>query len=623
MRELTPDAEKWVNGVVKSKVHYIVAAVAILFALPLSAAEKRHGLSAFGDLAYPADFKHFKYVNPDAPKGGRLATIGTASVLTFNSFNPFILRDDPAQGLEFLFDSLMTRAQDEPDAMYGLIAHSAEIADDKRAVTFYLRPEAKFRNGTPVTADDVVFTFEKLRVPAKAHPSYAGPLRDVAKAEAIDPLTVRFEFRGENMRDLPLMVAGLPILAKASYDAVDFYKPSLEQPMASGPYEVGPYKAGTTITYKRRPDYWAKDLPVNRGRWNFDEIRYEYYRDRTAGLEAFKAGAYDLREEFTSKSWATEYKMPQVDQGKIKLATLPDGRPAGAQGWFINTRRGQFADPRVRKALDYAFDFEWCNKNLFYGLYQRTHSFFANSNLEAKGPPSEAELKILEPYRDKLPPEVFGEPYSPPVSDGSGRDRRQLTVASKLLTDAGWTVNNQGTRVNSKGEVLALELLMEEPGLEKIFNFYVEKLKSLGVQASVRNIDAAQYQVRLKDFDYDLDMSRFALDVTPGPEMRLFWSSEAAATKGSSNLAGIADPVIDALIDQMLNAKSRDELRTIAHAQDRVLRAGHYWVPQWNKAAHNIAFWDRFSWPATKPTYDRGIQDTWWYDAEKAAKLKP
>jgi microcin C transport system substrate-binding protein len=610
--------------VLKNRVHFIVEAVAILCVLTLSAAasEKKHGLSAFGDLAYPADFKHFKYVNPGAPKGGRLATIGTAAVLTFNSFNMFILRDDPAQGLGFLFDSLMTRANDEPDAVYGLIAHSAEVADDKRSVTFYLRPEAKFRNGTQITAEDVVFTFEKLRDPAKAHPAYAAPLRDVAKAEAIDSLTVRFEFRGDNLRDLPQTVAGLPILSKAAYDSVDFYKPSLDAPIGSGPYEIGSYKAGTYITYKRRPDYWAKDLPVNLGRWNFDEIRYEYFRERTSGLEAFKAGAYDLREEFTSKTWATEYKIPQVTQGKIKMATLPDGSPSGAQGWFINMRRGQFTDPRVRKALDYAFDFEWCNKNLFYGLYTRTFSFFANSDLEAKGPPTEAELKILEPYRDKVNPEVFGEPYVPPVSDGSGRDRRQLTIASNLLTEAGWKVNAQGVRVNDKGEVLALELLMEEPSLEKIFSFYVEKLKSLGIQASIRNIDAAQYQVRLKDFDFDLDMSRFSLDETPGPEMRLFWSSEAAATKGSRNLPGIADPVLDTLIDQMLNAKSRDELRTIAHVIDRILRAGHYWVPQWYKGVHNIAFWDRFSWPAIKPTYDRGIQDTWWYDAEKAAKLK-
>ncbi|WP_245297003.1 MULTISPECIES: extracellular solute-binding protein [Rhodomicrobium] len=605
----------------KAQAFFATIGLLCVFAAPAGAAEKRHGLSAFGDLAYPADFQHFNYVNPDAPKGGRLSTIGTSSVLTFNSFNPFIIRDDPAQGLEFLFDSLMVRAQDEPDSMYGLIAQSAEVADDKRSVTFYLRPEAKFRDGTPLTAEDVVFSYEKLRDPTKAHPSYAAPLRDVAKGEVIDPHTVRFSFTGDNLRDLPSIVAGLPILSKAHYDKVDFYKPSLEPPMASGPYEIGEYKPGTFISYKRRPDYWAANLPVMRGRFNFDEIRYEYFRDRTAGMEAFKAGAYDLREEFTSKTWATEYNFPHIKNGKVKLVTLPDGSPSGAQGWFINTRREKFADPRVRKALDYAFDFEWTNKNLFYGLYKRTNSYFVNSDIEAKGPPSEAELKLLEPFRDKLPAEVFGEPYNPPVSDGSGRDRKLLTTASKLLTEAGWTVNAQGVRVNAKGEPLSLELLMDEPSLEKIFGFWVEKLKSIGIQASIRNIDSAQYQSRLKDFDFDIDMSRYSLDVTPGPEVRLFWSSEAARTKGSRNLAGIADPVVDALTEKMLNATSRDELRTAGNALDRVLRAGHYWVPQWYKAAHNIAFWDRFSWPAIKPKYDRGIQDTWWYDAEKAAKL--
>ncbi len=369
-------------------------------------------------------------------------------------------------------------------------------------------------------------------------------------------------------------------------------------------------------------DYWAADLPVNRGRWNFDQIRYEYYRDRTAGLEGFKAGAYDLREEFTSKSWATEYNIPQVRDGRIKLVTLPDERPAGAQGWFINTRRDKFSDPRVRTALDYAFDFEWTNKNLFYGLYKRTDSYFVNSDLKAEGPPSEAELKLLEPFRDKLSAEVFGEPYRPPVTDGSGRDRRTLAEASKLLREAGWVVNDQGVRVDAKGEPLAIELLMEEPGLEKIFGFYIQKLRSLGIQASIRNIDPAQYQVRLKDFDFDLDMSRFVLSQTPGPEMRNYFSSEAAHTKASQNLSGIADPAVDALVDRMLQARSRDELRTAAHALDRVLRAGHYWVPQWYKAAHALAFWDRFSWPATKPKYGRGVLDTWWYDAEKDAKIR-
>jgi microcin C transport system substrate-binding protein len=606
-------------------VQRLLMASALLCGLSLPApghaAERTHGLSAFGALKYPADFKHFDYVNPDAPKGGRLATIGTGAVLTFNSFNPFIRKDDAAQGLELLFDSLMVRATDEPDAVYGLLAHSAELAADRRSVTFFLRPEAKFRDGAAVTAEDAVYAFTVLSDIQRARPQYALPLRDVEKAEALDKHTVRYSFKGENVRDLPQTVAMLPVLSKAWYEANSFDKASLDAPMGSGPYEIAHFRQGAYVAYKRRPDYWGKDLPVNRGRFNFDEIRYEYFRDRTAGLEGLKAGAYDLREEFTSKSWATEYDIPQVKDGRIKLATLPDESPSGAQGWFINTRRAKFADRRVRKALDYAFDFEWTNKNLFYGLYQRTHSFFANSELEAKGPPSAAELALLEPFKDKLPPEVFGEPYKPPVSDGSGRDRRQLAAASKLLDEAGWKVGPDGVRANGSGEKLTIELLMEEPQLERIFAFYAEKLRGLGIQASLRQIDSAQYQVRLKSFDFDLDMSRFVLDLTPGPEMRNFMSSEAASTEGSFNLAGIADPAVDALIAHVINARNRDELRTAAHALDRVLRAGHYWVPQWYKGSHNLAFWDRFSWPAVKPKYDRGVIDTWWYDAAKAAKL--
>ena len=364
------------------------------------ASERRHGLSAFGELKYPAGFKNFDYVNPDAPKGGRLATMPTSSINTFNHFNDFILRGDPAAGVGFLFDSLMVRAQDEPDAVYGLLAESAEVADDKMSVTFYLRPEARFRDGTPVTAADVAFTLETLK--QKGHPRYQLALRDVVSATAIDPATVKYQFKGENLRDLPTLVATLPVFSKAYYTKNDFLKESLEPPLGSGPYEVGDFRQGTFVTYKRRKDYWAANLPVNRGRYNFDEIRFEYYRDRAVGLEAFKAKAYDLREEFTSKSWATEYDIPAVRSGQILKLTLPDGRPSGAQGFFINTRREKFSDPRVRKALDYAFDFEWTNKSLFYGLYTRTASYFENSDLKAQGQPSAGELALLEPFRDKI-----------------------------------------------------------------------------------------------------------------------------------------------------------------------------------------------------------------------------
>lgn len=584
-----------------------------------ASSERRHGLSSFGTLKYPADFKHFDYVNADAPKGGKLTTIPTSSILTFNQFNPFILRGDPAAGVDILiYDTLMARAQDEPDAVYGLVAESAELADDKMSVTFHLRPEARFRDGSPVTADDVVFTLTTLK--EKGHPRYQLSLRDVIDATAVDPHTVRYRFRGENVRDLPLIVAGLPIFSKAYYTAHDFLKETLDPPVGSGPYEIADFRQGSFITYRRRKDYWAKDLPVNKGRYNFDEIRFEYYRDRAVALEAFKAHAYDLREEFTSKSWATEYDFPAVRNGQVKRVTLPDGRPSGAQGLFINTRREKFADVRVRKALDYAFDFEWTNKTLFYGLYTRTASYFENSDLKAEGLPSPEELALLEPYRNRLPAEVFGEAYQPPVTDGSGRSRQNVRIASKLLDEAGWVLKD-GVRRNAKGETLDIEFLVEDPVTERILGPYSGKLNDLGLRTSLRRIDPAQEQERLKTYDFDMLTQRYSLSPTPGPEVRAFWSSEAAKQDGSFNLAGIADPVVDALIEKILNAKNREELRTACRAIDRVLRVGHYWVPEWFKAVHHVAMWDKFSFPQTTPKYDDGILDTWWYDEEKAQKL--
>lgn len=583
-----------------------------------AAAEKRHGLSAFGELKYPADFKNFDYVNPDAPKGGRLATMPTSSINTFNHFNAYILRGDPAEGLVYLFDSLMVRAQDEPDAVYGLIAQSAELAEDKMSVTFYLRPEARFRDGTPVTCADVVFSLETIK--KNGHPRFQLALRDVIAATALDANTVRYQFQGENVRDLPSLVATLPVFSKAYYTANDFLKESLDPPMGSGPYEVSDYRQGTFVTYKRRPDYWAADLPVNKGRYNFDEIRFEYYRDRAVGLEAFKAKAYDLREEFTSKSWATEYNIPTVRSGQIKLLTLPDGSPSGAQGFFLNTRREKFADPRVRKALDYAFDFEWTNKTLFYGLYTRTASYFENSDLKAEGTPGEAELALLEPFRDRLPPEVFGTVYTPPVTDGSGRFRPSLRTASQLLDEAGWHLQD-GVRKNAKGETLDIEFLIEDPVTERIIGPYAGKLSDIGIKATLRRMDPTEEQERLRRYDYDVVTQRYSLSPTPGPEVRAFWNSEAGKQDGSYNLAGIADPAVDALIDKILKAKSRDELRTACRAIDRVLRAGHYWVPEWYKPVHTIATWDKYSYPPVQAKYDAGVIDTWWYDKEKAAKL--
>ncbi len=590
---------------------------AAAFASPL-AAEPRHGLSIFGDLKYPPDFKHFDYVNPDAPKGGKASQIGSAGLTTFDSFNSFILRGDAAQGMELVFDTLMARAHDEPDAVYGLVAETADVAPDGMYVTFKLRPEAKFADGSAITAEDVVFSFETIK--AKGHPALSIPVRDVKSVEALDPHTVRYTFEGTLIRDLPVTVATLPILSKAYYTTHEFDKTTLEPPLGSGPYKVGPFKAGTFVTYLRRDDYWGKELPVNRGINNFDEVRYEYYRDRSLELEGLLAGNFDFREEFTSKDWATGYDRQPVKDGRVKLLTLPDERPSGAQGFFINMRRDKFKDIRVRQALGLAFDFEWSNKNLFFGLYTRTASYFENSDLKAVGKPSPEELALLEPFRDKLPAAVFGEAVSPPVTDGSGNNRVQLREAAKLLAEAGWAQTPQGVR-NAAGQPLTVEILIDSPSFERIVAPYIKILKSIGVDASMRMVDAAQYERRLKDFDFDLTTQRYALRLTPGVELKNFWGSAAAKTTGSFNLAGIADPVLDQLIDKIVAAKSRAELVTATRAADRVLRAGYYWVPQWYKGAHNLAFWDKFAWPQVKPKYERGALETWWVDGEKAKAL--
>lgn len=604
-------------GVRAGLTAFCALAFAAGLASPLSA-EPKHGLSIFGDLKYPADFTHFDYVNPDAPKGGKASQIGTAGLTTFDSFNAYILKGDAAQGMELVFDTLMARALDEPDAVYGLVASSADVAPDGLSVTFKLRPEAKFADGSPLTADDVVFSFDTIK--AKGHPAFAIPLKDVVSAEALDPQTVRYTFQGQLIRDLPISVATLPILSKAYYTAHDFEKTTLEPPLGSGPYKIGDFKAGTYVTYVRREDYWGKDLPINRGQHNFDEVRYEYYRDRTLELENLLAGNFDFREEFTSKDWAGGYDKPAVKDGRVKLLTIPDERPSGAQGFFINTRRDKFKDVRVREALGLAFDFEWSNKNLFFGLYTRTGSYFENSDMKASGVPSPEELALLEPFRDKLPAAVFGEAVSPPVTDGSGKNREQLRRASKLLAEAGWTQTPQGLR-NAAGQPFSVEILIDSPSFERIVGPYLKNLKAIGIDATMRRVDAAQYERRLKDFDFDLTTQRYALRLTPGIELKTFWGSDAAKTNGSFNLAGIADPVLDQLIDHIVTSKSRAELVTATRAADRVLRAGYYWVPQWYKGAHNLAFWNKFGWPEVKPRYERGALDTWWYDSEKAKAL--
>ncbi len=582
-------------------------------------AEPRHGLSAFGELSLPANFAHLPYVNPEAPKGGRITTLGTAGRITFDSLNGYILKGEPAQRIELLFDSLMVRNADEPDAVYANLASRAEVAADGMGVTFWVDERAKFSDGTAVTAEDVCYTFDLLK--KDGLPQYAVALQDVESCTFSEPLKLTYSFKGSNVRDLPLTVAQLPVFSKAYYTANEFNKTTLEPPLGSGPYKVKELNQGSFITYELRDDWWAKDLPVNRGRYNFGEIKLLYFRDRTTELEALKAGKLDLREEFTSKSWATEYDLPAVKEGRLIKETLPDERASGAQGFFLNMRLAKFADKRVRQALDLAFDYEWTNKNLFFDAYKRTGSFFENSAMRASGKPGQDELALLEPLKDKLPPEVFADVYEPPVSNGSGQDRKLLRQAAQLLDDAGWKVSGS-TRTNDKGEPLAIEFLIFAPTFERVIAPYVRNLKLLGIDASIRQVEAAQYQERLKKFDFDIAVQRYSMAETPGVELKAFFSSATADIPGSFNLAGLKSEGVDALIDKIMQAKDRDSLTVAARALDRVLRAEQFWVPQWYKGAHTLAYWDIFGRPEAKPKFARGVFDTWWIDADKAASVK-
>jgi len=587
-------------------------------------ATERHGMSAFGDLRYPPDFAHFSYVNVDAPKGGTYSEIVSqrgfnGSFQTFNSLNAFILKGEGALGMELTFAVLMVRSGDEPDAMYGLAARGVVISDDGLTYRFTLRPEAKFHDGTPITAQDVAFSFNMLK--EKGHPIISQNLRDFKGAEAADERTAVVRFSEKRGRDVPLFVAGLPIFSRAYYAKQPFDQSTLEAPLGSGPYKVGRFEPGRFIEFERVKDWWGADLPVSRGVNNFDIIRYEYYRDRDVGFEGFTAKNYLFREEFTSRTWATRYTFPAFQDGRVKRDQIPDATLSGAQGWFMNTRRTQFKDRRLREAMIDSFDFEWTNKNIMYGAYERTVSVFQNSPLMAQGSPDAAELALLEPFRGKLPDEVFGEPYVPPVTDGSGQDRRWLRRAAQLLEEAG-IVLMHGKRVLPDGTPVSIEFLVDEQTFTPHHLPYIRNLGTLGIAASLRVVDPVQYRARVDGFDFDVTVERFSFPSTPGDSLRNYFSSRAAATRGSQNLAGIADPAVDALIDIIIAAKTRDELATACRALDRVIRAGRYWVPHWYLPAHRIAFWDVFGRPPAQPRYFRGIPDTWWYDRDKATKLE-
>jgi microcin C transport system substrate-binding protein len=585
-----------------------------------------HGISVFRDLKYPADFHHFEYVNPAAPKGGVFSLIPSVkaynqSYQTFNSLNAYILKGDGAQGMDMTFAPLMVRANDEPDAMYGLVAKSVQISPDRLSYRFTLRPEARFHDGTKLTAQDAAFSINTLK--AKGHPLLVVQLRDMVKAEAPDDATLVVTFAEKRARDVPLYVASLPIFSQAYYSKQPFEESTLDVPLGSGPYKVGKFEVNRYIEYERVKDWWAADLPVTRGSYNFDVVRYEFYRDRDVAFEGFTGKNYLFREEFTARVWATRYDFPAVKDGRVKRETLPDETPSGAQGWFINTRREKFKDPRVREALIQAFDFEWTNKTIMYGAYARTHSPFQNSDMMVTGPPSPQELALLEPFRGQVPDEVFGQPFVPPVSDGSGQDRTLLRKAIQLLADAGLVIKD-GKRLLPNGEPFKLEFLVDEPSLQPHHAPYIKNLGTLGIEATLRVVDPVQFRARLEDFDFDLTIERYSMSATPGDSMRPYFTSQAAATKGSYNLAGIASPAIDALIEKIIGANNRADLTVACRAFDRVFRAGRYWVPQWYRTSHPIAYWDVFGHPPKPPRYAQGVgaPENWWFDAGKAAKTE-
>jgi len=589
------------------------------------AATEIHGISSFGDLKYRADFHHLDYVNPDAPKGGFFSLIPSVraynqSFFTFNSLNAYVLKGEGAQGMDMTFASLMARANDEPDAMYGLVAKSVQISPDKLVYRFILRPEARFHDGSKITAADVAFSFNTLK--EKGHPLIVVQLRDFVKAEALDDATVAVTFAPKRARDVPLYVAGLPIFSKAYYSTRAFDESTLDAPLGSGPYKVGNYEINRFIEFNRVKDWWAADLPINRGSYNFETVRYEFYRDRDVAFEGFTAKSYLYREEFTARIWATRYDFPAIKDGRVKRETMPDDTPSGGQAWMINTRREQFKDPRVREALINSFDFEWTNKNVMYSAYARTVSPFQNSDMVAEGEPSPEELKLLEPFRGQLPDEVFGKPYVPPVSDGSGQDRALLRKSQQLLQEAGLQVKD-GKRVLPNGNVLKIEFLLDEPSFQPHHGTFIKNLALIGVEAEIRLIDAVQYRARVEAFDFDVTTQRMNFSPTPGDSLRPYFSSQAAATKGSYNLTGVANPAIDALIEKAIAAETRQELNVACRALDRVFRAGRYWVPQWFRRSHPVAYWDQFSHPKTPPKYAQGTgaPENWWFDAGKAAKL--
>ena len=582
-----------------------------------------HGLSTFGELGLPRDFKHFAFVNPAAPKGGFVniqlkSGGGNQSFDTFNTLNSFVDKGDGVGGTELIFDSLVTSHADEPLTSYGLLAHTILIAPDKLTYRFRLREEARFHDGSPLTAEDVAFSLNIIKT--RGHSSYRLLLRELESVTADDPRTVTVRLTPNKSRDLHLLVGSLNVFSKKFWEGRDFEAAILEPILGSGAYRMGRFEQGRFMEYDRVPEYWGKDLPVNVGLNNFDRVRYDYFRDRNVAFEAFKAGTITFEEEYTARQWATGYDFPAIRDGRVKREELPRTGTTAAQGWYFNTRRETFRDKRIREALNLCFDFEWTNKNIMFGFRARTASFFEKSDKRANGLPSPAELALLEPHRAQLDPEVFGEPWVPPVTDGSGNDRALLRRANDLLLAAGCKREGAVMRLPN-GKPFEIEFLDSNPALHPHTQPFIANLKRLGIEGRLRTVDPAQYQRRTNEFDFDIVSLALGGSQIPGDTLRLVMGSEAARTPGSRNYAGIADPVVDALLTVISNATSYREVVTACQALDRVFRAGRYWIPMWHAPAVWLAYWDMYERPDVQPKFGGGAPATWWFNPEKARRI--
>lgn len=596
--------------------------IALLVGTPGQAQEvtRSHGWAIHGDLKYPADFTHFDYINPDAPKGG-LVVFGAAG--TFDSLNPFILKGSPGAGSAAIYDTLMTSSYDEPNSEYGLLAEWIEVETNAEghfaAIRFGLRPEARFHDGTPVRAEDVVWTFNTLR--DKGRPFYRFYYATISEAVALDERTVEFRLTPGENREMPVILGQLQVLPKHYWETRDFESTTLEPPLGSGPYRISDVKPGQSITIERVKDYWGANIPAMVGTNNFDTMRYEYYRDRIVMLEALKAGDIDYRSENSSKLWATAYDVPAVKQGRLIQKEFEQHRGGGMQAFVMNTRKPVFSDVRVREAMTYLWDFEWVNKNIMYQAYTRTDSFFESTELEATGLPGPKELEVLEPLRDQLPARVFTEDYAPPSTDGSGNNRAQLRQAVMLLREAGWAVKDGVLTHTETGTPFEFEIMLVQDSLTPHSQALVRGVERIGGKASIRVIDASQYSARLDAFDFDVIVSGWGQSLSPGNEQRDYWTSEAADRPGSRNTAGVKDPAIDILVDELIVSPDYETLVARCKALDRALLWGFYGIPMYHSDADRIAFWNRFGYPDVTPMLGTS-PDTWWIDPELDAALQ-